>query len=239
MRNLLLVVLCLSLLLCAASCGLTAEEEPFSAAFTIRPPESLTEVFFDTSYAGETFVQRDDALDFDALRMLFLDGLFDEQTEHAARWNTPLLYALEGEFTTQDAQVLSDLAMELARVNGFPGMRETTSADANVHISFDKATRPQVLPYTDADGRIRSVQITIPSAYLPVQRSAAVRQYMMRACGFFHTARTTLDSVLAERPASDLREADYILLNILYSGVEAGDDKDACLEAFEQYFAEE
>lgn len=239
MRKPFVILLCLALLLCAASCGKAAEEEPFSAAFTIRPEESLTEVFFDTSYAGETKILRDDTLDYDALRALFMDSLFDEDTAHAARWSTALLYALEGEFTTQDAQVLSELSMDLARVNGFPGMRETTSGNANVHIRFEKASAPQVFPFTDEEGHIRSVQITIPSAYLPAQRSASVRRYMMHACGFFHSAQTTLDSVLSDRPASDLQEADYILLNILYSCVEAGDDKDACLAAFERYFAQE
>ena len=240
MRKFSILILCLVLLLCAASCGKATEEEPFSAAFTIRPPESLTEVFFDTSYAGNTRVLRDDTLDYDALRALFIDSLLGSEADgHAARWSTSILYALEGEFTTQDAQTMSDLSMELARIIGFPGMRETTSANANVHIRFERADGAQVIPYTDADGHIRSVQITVPSSYLPAQRSAALRQRIMHACGFFHTAQTALDSVLAERPASDLREADYILLSILYGGVEAGDDKKACLAAFERYFAEE
>lgn len=239
MRKLFLVSLCLVLLLCAASCGEAPEEEPFSAAYTIRPEEPLTEVFFDTSYVGETQVVHDDALDFEALRALFIGGLFGEDTERASRWDTPLLYALEGEFTSQDAQVASELAMELARVDGFPGMRETTAADANVHIRFVKADSPQFLHNTDVNGRIRSVEITIPAAYMPAQRSAAVRQYMMRGCGFFRTVPTTLDSVLAENPAADLTDADFMLLNILYTGVETGADEAACLAAFEQYFVQE
>lgn len=239
MRKFSILTLCLVLLLCAASCGKTAEEEPFSAAFTIRPPESLTEVFFDTSYAGETQVLRDDTLDYDALRTLYVDGLFDAETERAVRWSTPLLYALEGEFTAQDAQVLSELSMELARVNGFPGMRETTAANANVQIRFAKANKPDFRYTADEHGRIRSVNITVPAAYLPAQRSAAVRQYMMRGCGFFRTVDTPLDSVLAEKPASNLTDADFILLNVLYGGTEPGADKAACLAAFEQYFTQE
>lgn len=235
MRKLLILLLCLVLLLCAASCGSAADNEPYSAAFTIRPPESLTEVFFDTPYAGETNVYRDDALDYDALRSLFIDGLFGEDTERAARWSAPLLYAMEGAFTTQDAQTLSDVAMELARVDGFPGMRETTPSNANVHIRFQKADRPQLEYDADVNGRIRSVTITVPGNYLPVQRNAVVRQYMMRGCGFFQTVQTTLLSVLAEKPASDLSDADFILLNILYGGVEAGADKAACLAAFDRY----
>ena len=240
MRKLFIGLLCLVLLLCAASCGQAADNEPYSAAFTIRPPESLTEVFFDTPYVkDETRVIRDDALDYDALRSLFLDGLFGEDGERAARWNAPLLVALEGAFTTQDAQTLSDLAMDLARVDGFPGMRETNPADANVRIRFDAASSPQMLYDADVNGRIRSVEITVPSAYLPVQRAATMRQYLMRGCGFFYTAQTSLDSVLAERPASDLTDADFILLGILYGGVESGADKNACRAAFEKYFAEE
>ncbi len=238
MRKLFIPVLCL-VLLCTVSCGKAEEEEPFSAAFTIRPQESLTEVFFDTSYVGETHVVRDDALDYTALRALYIDGLFDAQTEHAARWNTPLLYALEGDFTAQDSQILSELAMDLARVDGFPGLRETTAADANVHIRFTKADNPAFLYDSDVNGRIRDVEITVPAAYLPAQRSAAVRQYMMHGCGFFRTVQTPLDSVLAENPASDLTEADYILLNILYGGVEPGADRGACLAAFDKYFTQE
>lgn len=239
MRKAIILLLCFVLLLCAASCGKAAEEEPFSADFTIRPQQTLTEVFFDTSYVGETQVVRDDALDFDALRALFLEGLFGEGTEQAARWSTPLLYALEGEFTAQDAQILSELTMELARVDGFPGMRETNASDANVHIRFAKADTPDFRYSADEHGRIRTVEITVPAAYLPAQRSAVVRQYMMRGCGFFQTVQTTLDSVLAEKPASDLRDADFILLNILYGGVEPGADKAACSAAFEQYFEQE
>ena len=240
MRKVSILFLCLVLLLCAASCGKAAEEEPFSAAFTIRPPESLTEIFFDTSYtAPETQVIRDDALDYDALRTLYIDGLFGEQTESAVRWSTPLLYALEGEFTTQDSQILSELAMELARVNGFPGMRETTSANANVHVRFERADKPEFRYAADEHGRIRTVEITVPASFMPAQRSAAVRQYMMRGCGFLQTVETTLDSVLAEKPASNLTDADFILLNVLYGGTEPGADKAACLAAFEQYFTEE
>ena len=240
MRKASILILCLVLLLCAAACGKAAEEEPFSAAFTIRPPESLTEVFFDTSYtAPETQVIRDDTLDYDALRALYIEGLFGEETESTVRWSTPLLYALEGEFTTQDAQVLSELTMELARVNGFPGMRETTSANANVHIRFAKADKPDFRYTADEHGRIRTVNITVPASFMPAQRSAAVRQYMMRGCGFLQTVETTLDSVLAEKPASDLSDADFILLNVLYGGTEPGADKAACLAAFEGYFTQE
>lgn len=239
MRKLFIPILCLALLLCAVSCGKAAEEEPFSAAFTIRQQESLTEVFFDTSYVGETQVVRDDALDFGALRELYIGGLFGDETERASRWNTPLLYALQGDFNTQDAQTLSELSMELARVSGFPGMRETAAADANVHIRFQKADKPQFLYDADVNGRIRSVEIIVPASYLPAQRSAAVRQYVMRGCGFFQTVQTTLDSVLSETPASDLSEADFILLNIFYGSVEPGADKAACLAAFEQYFKQE
>ena len=239
MRKLFILSLCVVLLCCAASCGRAAEDEPFSAAFTIRPPESLTEVFFDGTYVGQTQVIRDDTLDYDALRDLYVGSLFDEQTEQAARWSTTLQYALEGDFTQQDSQIASELAMELVRVNGFPGMRETTAANANVHIRFQKADAPQFLYNADANGCIRSVEIIVPAAYLSAQRSAIVRQYMMRGCGFLHTAQTSLDSVLAENPASDLREADFILLSILYSGVEPGADKAACLAAFDRYFAQE
>ena len=239
MRKVCILLLCFAVLFCAASCGKTAEEEPFSAAFTIRQPESLTEVFFDTSYTGETQVIRDDTLDFDALRALFIGSLFDEQTGCAARWNTTLQFALEGDFTMQDSQTLSDLAMELARIDGFPGLRETTAANANIRIRFQKADKPQFLYDADENGRIRSVEITVPAAYLPAQRSAAVRQYMMRGCGFFRTVPTTLDSVLAENPATDLRDADFLLLNILYGSVEPGADKNTCLAAFEQYFAQD
>ena len=238
MRKLCIGALCIVLLLCTAACGQTVDE-PYSAAFTIRPPESLTAVYFDTPYVSETFVVRDDALDYNALRELYIGSLFGAETEYAARWSTPLLYALEGEFTTQDAQTMSALAVELARTDGFPGMRETAAADANVHIRFQKSDTPLFRYDADASGRIRSVEITVPSAYLPVQRNAIVRQYMMRGCGFFQTVQTTLDSVLAQRPASDLRDADFILLNILYGGVEPGADKAACLAAFDQFFSGE
>lgn len=238
MRKVFLLILCLALPLCAASCGKTAEEEPFSAAFTIRQPTQPTEVFFDTSYTGETQVVRDDTLDYNALRALYIEGLFSAQTQSAVRWNTALLYALEGDFSTQDAKVMSDLAIELVRVNGFPGMRETTSENANVHIRFAKADKPDFRYTADEHGRMRSATILIPAAYLPAQRSAAVRQYMMRACGFLQTVQTEMDSVLAENPASDLSDADFILLNVLYGIVEPGADKTACLTAFEQYFEE-
>lgn len=239
MRKLYLFVPVLALLICAASCGTAAQEEPFSAAFTIRPPESLTEVYFDTSYAGETQIVRDDALDFDALRALYIGGLFGEETEHAARWNSRLQVALEGDFSAQDSQMLSELAMELTRVDGFPGLRETNAAQANVHIRFVKADKAQFRYDADADGRIRSAEITVPATYLSAQRGAAVRQYMMRCCGFTQTVQTTLDSVLAEHPAADLTQADFILLNILYGSVDPGADKTVCLAAFDGHFTDE
>ncbi|MBQ7541634.1 MAG: hypothetical protein IJT44_05015 [Clostridia bacterium] len=239
MRKAAVLFLCL-LLPALAACGAAEEEEPFSAAFTIRPEPTLTAVYYDTSYVGETRVLPGDTLDAGVLRALFLEALFGEEAQYAVRWTSDVQYALSGSFADHDAQTVSDIADALDRVDGFPGIRETTADRANVRIVFTDAAQVQFLPETDAAGRILSVQITVPSSWDGARRAAALHQTMMRACGFFYTVQTPLESVLRQdSPADALTEADRILLDALYGGVEAGDGEDVCMEKFDQALAAE
>lgn len=227
------------LLVGLSACGAPAEEEPFSAAFTIRPEPSATEVFFDTSYAGETQVVRSDALDESALRTLFVQALFGTGGETAARWTTTVQYALTGAAKAEDEKNVADLAANLAHISGFPVVRETSPDSANLHIRFDDTQTPQFRPQIDDSGRIQSVQITIPASYDVLQRRAALNEALMRACGFLYTAQTPLDSVLSkEKPAASLTDADWTLLEVLYGYLEPGDAKDVALSAFARAMAE-
>ena len=240
-KALISVLMLLALLPVLTSCGDTASEEPFSAAFTIRPEQEPTEVYFDVTYTGETQQIRSDALDADALRALFAQSLFGAEGEAAVRWASPVRYALAGAFTPEDAQTLSAVAASLTRVSGFPSIRETAAAnDAALLVRFDETEQVQFLPETDEKGRILSVQITIPADWDAPQRAAALYRYAMRACGFFYTVQTPLDTVLsADMPADMLTDADYILLEALYGSIEPGDAKTVCLEQFDQTLSAE
>ena len=223
------------LLLILTACGNTEAEEPFSAAFTIRPEQKPTEVYFDVTYNSETQQLRSDALNADAVRALFAQSLFGSEGETAVRWISPVRYTLAGKYTDEDSRTLADLASSLAHVSGFPSVRETTVGDGNLHIRFDDVSSIQFQPATDAAGRIQSVQITIPYEWDAAQRSAALHQSIMRACGFFYTTQTPLDSVLSsDLPAASLSDADYLLLETLYGSIEPGETKDACLEKLDR-----
>ena len=234
MRNRPALLLCV-LLLGLTACGAPIEEEPFSAAFTIRPEPELTEVYFDTSYAEETQILYDDALNADQLRALFAQALFGADAAIAVRWVSPVRYVLRGSFTADDAQTVSDLAADLKTVPAFPGIRETTADDANLEIRFSEAGQVRFSPKTDGSGRILSAQITIPQTLESAQRKAALYQSILRACGFFFTAHTPLESVLSEdTPAAALTEADWAMLHVLYGSIEPGESEDVCLQKFDQ-----
>lgn len=221
-------------LLALAGCG-GGEEELFSARYTIRPEPEPTQVYFDVTYTDETQVIRSDAMDADAVCALFSQALFGTQDGAAVRWVSPVRYAAVGAYTAEDTQAVADFVSALSHVSGFPAVQAVSMRDANLLIRFENTDQVQFKHSTDAHGRILSADITIPSDWDAAQRSAAVNRYGMRACGFFYSVRTPLDSVLSDSvPAASLTDADYMLLEGLYGSIEPGEEKAVCLQKFSE-----
>lgn len=247
MKKLFLLLLCPLLLLAACGVQNEEEEEPFSADFTIRPPESLTDVYYDIPMPSEADVSADEAnpvvpdgataLRYDDLRALFADAMFGGEPEAcAALWTQQVRYAPEGSWTQEDLDLLSDMAQDLTQIAPFPGMRQTDVRNANVIVHFADVPDAQFTYTLDADGAIVQGQITIPSKLPPGQRNALLAEKMFRLFGFFHTAETPLDSVLAEDPADYMTETDLILLEIAYGQTESGMKQAVCMEKFAEHF---
>ena len=240
-----LILPCLVLLLCLSACSFQAEEEePFSAAFTIRPPESLTEIYYEIPLpSGEspdtytTLPDADHTLRLDDLRSLMEQSMFGTKPDATvSMWTTQIRYALDGSFTDDDSTALSDMAADLVQIAAFPGMREADAKTANVTVCFDDVQKAQLSYDIGANGEILSGEITIPSALPAYQRSALLQEKMFRLFGFFHDAQTTLDSVLAEEPAASVTEADLVILESVYGQFSPGMTKDAANEAFTDAF---
>ena len=240
-----LALLCLVLLLCLSACSLRAEEEePFSAAFTIRPRESATEVYYDVPLpsesvpaVGTTLPDADHTLRLEDLRSLMTQSMFGEKADAVAcLWTTQVRYTLRGDFTEDDRTALSSMAQDLVQIAAFPGMRETEDKTANVIVRFTDAPTAQLTYQVDANKNVTSGEITIPSVLPASRRDALLQEKMFRLFGFFYAADTPLDSVLAEKPAASLTEADLIVLETVYGQFQAGMTRDDAVKAFSDPF---
>ena len=240
------LLLCLAALLCLSACSLqmTEDEEPFSAAFTIRPPESLTEVYYDIPLStengeqpGTTLPDADHTLRLEDLRGLMTQSVFGENADATVcLWQKQICYTLEGSFTEEDRAALTGMAQTLVQISPFPGMRETTADSANVTVHFTDTDKAQFTCTTDANGVITSGQITIPSSLPTWQRSALLEEKMFRLFGFPNAVQTPLESVLAQKPASTLTEADLIVLETVYGHMQPGMTQTDAVNAFTEAF---
>lgn len=250
------LLLCLTPLLLLSACSILAspDDEPFSAEFTIRPPESLTEVFFDipvpsettqleqtlpthTSVTPVTEIPDVNTLPLQDLRDLMTQAMFDDSADaSAALWTNQIRYTLVGSFTQEDQTALSDMASDLVQISAFPGLRETDADSANVVVQFTDASAASSRFERASDGVIVSGEVTIPAAASPAERKAMLQEKMFRLFGFPNAVQTSLDSVLAQHPASYMTEADLIVLETVYQQMTPGMDKAACTRAFTQYF---
>ena len=234
--------LCLVPLLLFAACGKTEDEEPFSAAFTIRPPESLTEVYYEIPMPSEqasstTLPDADHTLRLEDLRALLVQSVFGGKPDaFVCLWKEQVRYVLDGSFTEDDRSALSDMAADLTQIAPFPGMRETNAENANVIVHFADVPTAQFTFTKDAGGAITAGQITIPSSLPSRQRNALLQEKMFRLFGFFYDAQTPLDSVLAPEPADALTEPDLILLETMYGQLSAGMTKAQAEQAFTNAF---
>ena len=240
-----IVIPCLILLLCLTACSLQSEEEePFSAAFTIRPKETLTEVYYEIplstdpgEISGTTLPDADHTLRLEDLRSLMTQSVFAGKADAVVHlWTEQIRYTLDGDFTDDDRNVLSGLAADLVQISAFPGMRETDAQNASVVVHFADADKAQFTYTLDADGAVTAGQITIPSSLPAWQRGALLEENMFRLFGFFYDAQTSLDSLLAEEPADAVTEADLILLETVYGQMQSGMTKDDAETAFTNHF---
>ena len=237
-----LIVLCVVPLLLLAACGKAEEEEPFSAAFTIRPPESLTEVYYEVPMPNETGSGTTLPSDANTLRLqdlqeLMSQSMFGEKEDASVcLWTQQVRYTLEGSFTEDDRTALTNMAQTLMQIAPFPGIRETDAKSANVIVHFADVSDAQFTYTADANGAITAGQMTIPSALSSWQRSALLEKTMFRLFGFFYKTDTHLSSVLAEEPAASLTEADLIVLETVYGQLQPGMTKDDAVSAFSNAF---
>ena len=239
------ICIILTVLMCLCGCSLfsSPEDEPFSAAFTIRTTAKPTEVYFDVPYSesfvfeGATSTYSSDALNFRDLRSLFAASVFTNADDTVHLWQSQIRYCMSGSYTAWDTDAVTSVARDLVSVTRFPGMRETAEKDANVIIRFTQDTQASVSYETDGAGVMRTGTIVIPQRLPNDQRQALIEQSVMQLCGFLHTADTPLDSVLnKDKPASSLTEVDLILLDILYGEIQPEMSRDACLHAFDAHF---
>lgn len=230
------------LLLCVLLAGLTActvsekEEEPFSAAFTIRETSAPTEVFFGEPVPAVGSADLPDSLSYDAIEHLFVTSLFGDQGQVLCLWNQPIQYALNGGFSQMDAQTAGEIADALSDVSGFPGIRETTADQANVQITFADVPAADCNIAADSNGNILRAEITIPTNG-KFDRAKALRQSLFRICGMLYHAETVLDTVNAESyAAAKPTDTDWMLMDILYSEMQAGMSKEECRTALDAHF---
>ena len=248
MKRLLLLLLCLPILF--AACGLQSadeEEEPFSADFTIRPPESLTDVYYEIPLSteadekvlstGTTIPEGASTMRYEDLRDMMRQAMFTSVSDAAAAlWTQPVRYTLEGSFTEEDSSFMNDLATDLIQITSFPGLRETTPKEANVIVHFADVPEAQFTYTKSSGGAITQGQITIPSGVPAWQREKLIAEKMFRLFGFFYPVNTPLESVLAEEGADYLTQADLILLEVVYGQMEPGMAKADCIQRFDSYF---
>ena len=244
MKKAIACVLAAALLgLCGCSLFSNPDDEPFSAAFTIRTTAKPTEVFFDVPYSetrvseADTKTYRSDALNFTALRNLFVTSIFSGAEDATAHlWKSQIRYSMQGNYTAWDTDAISGVSRDLVGVAGFPGMRATSENDANVFIRFTSDVQGSVSVDVDDSGVIRSGTVVIPQRLSNDQRQALIEQSLVRLCGLPNTVETTLDSVLSRNPASSITEVDLILLDILYGEIQPGMTRDMAQHAFDAHF---
>lgn len=230
------------LLLCVLLAGLTActvseeEEENFSAAFTIREASAPTEVFFGEPVPAVGSADLPGSLSYDAIEHLFVTSLFGDQGQKLCLWSKPIQYALNGVFSQMDVQTTGEIAEALSDVSGFPDIRETTADEANVQITFANVSAADCNIAADSNGNILRAEITIPTNG-KFDRTKALWQSMFRICGMLYQAETVLDTVNAESyAAAKPTDTDWMLMDILYSEMQAGMSKEECRSALDAYF---
>ena len=235
MKRITALLLCL-LLAGLSACSLTEateEEEPFSADFTIRENPEPTEVFMDSVYSGETKVYSSDSINIADLRALLSETVFGSK-KTVSLWKKEIYYAFDGTFNAENIEVVNEIAGDFDQCTAFPGMCEMLPNSADLLIRF--ADEPSDLTYTtDAYGYITGGTITIPADLPAAQQKALLYASLFHVCGFFGKAETALDSILSENPTNVPQEIDWILLDFLYSGADAGMTESECLNALDAF----
>ena len=264
------VLLLLSILLTVPLCGCggePAETEPtqtipttLSEPETTEPETTVPETTEPETTVPETTVPEETepehsalyipGLDVEDLLLYFNEVCLDSEFTNGGdptrvqKWIQPIQYAIEGDPTDEDLEVLEGFTQWLNTVEGFPGIGPSdTPENANLRIHFtDQENLLDILgsDYTDVDGgvtfwyendEIFDAVICIRTDLDQYLRNSVILEEIYNGLGPVQDTLLRSDSIIYQEYSEPqtLTETDELILKLLYHpGILCGMDAQDC-----------
>lgn len=232
----------LLVLACCLLCGCGKKEEKTVELVPLETPAPTQETAPDVPHnevveeswkmEGYSAEQLADYFCEVVLASEYSDGTGD--TSKLQKWKMPIYYRLEGDFTSEDKQVVEDFAAMINDINGFPGMYPAKQ-DGNLHISFlspvelDKAVGYMISEegidgaviwdyYTDTN-EIHQAKIWIRNDVDQDVRNSVILEEIVNAVGMGNDTDSRTDSIIYQGYSTpqQLSAMDWALMRMLYS----------------------
>lgn len=253
-----IVLLVLSLTLVA--CGVQDVSDSATVGTTSQPvTESLIQT--ETTSNPDTDIYHVDGVSEKDMILYFnevcLDGEFINAGDPSfvQKWAEPVTYSLQGEYTEEDYQVLTDFVSSLNDIYGFPGMYETEGEENSVlDIYFCEKEEMdnrmgESTNYGDLDGAITFwyngeneiydgiiCYITEIPQYT---RNSVIIEEIYNGLGPVQDTSLREDSIIYSgfSDPQSITEVDLVILQLLYHpDMKCGMNKDECAEVIRRLY---
>ena len=254
MRKLLILLLVLALVGCAAPAAPTTEPTvPVTTVPETTMPETTaplhSELYLEDFDVEEILTYFNEVV----LQVEYTDGTGDPS--RVQKWLQPITCSIQGEPTTEDRQVLEQFFAELNQIPGFPGIRLAEPWEyANMTLSFLDADAfadefSQVVNGEDAWGacqfwywtdtnELYESRIGYRTDVPQLDRCSILLEEIVNSLGITDTLRRS-DSIVYQDSNENLQPSvvDWLILKLLYHpDIECGMDARQCEQIIRELY---